>query len=76
MLPEFRNNRFAMESSEKGLIRFIKDFFLFDIDLDIKCSKLNPKIDKMLDEAILKTEQNHFIDLGFNSVLHLNCGLI
>ena len=62
-----------METSEEGLVRFIKDFFVFDIDLDIKCGKQNEYTKKILDDAKYILKKDHFADLKVDRVLPLNC---
>lgn len=39
-LPEYQNDVKRFELSNEGLRFFVRDFLAFDVDLDIKCSKL------------------------------------
>ena len=65
-----------MESSAPMINKFIKDFFVFNVELDIKCGEKNKKTSKILEDSIFLTKKDHFSDLKIDHVLKVNCGVV
>ena len=72
-LPEYENNIKKFELSNEGLRFFARDFLAFDVDLDVKCSKLKLKNSKFLEESEILLKKNSQSPLEINRVVNLNC---